>query len=125
MSSPQPIVTVEMTDVRIIEPDPAPAESAPAGPPRRKSRLPGLIAFAAVVVAAGIQVAAIVVASANDYPPAVVLAWFAIVLSAAAVVAGVVAAILGRGRRWGIAAAVLGIVTNPLVLLGVLRFVAG
>ena len=121
MTDPAPIVTVEMTDVRVVEPEQAALPAGSAAPPRPRTRWLGVIALAVVILAAGVQAAAIVVASGGDPRLATVLAWTAIALSALAAVVGVAAAILGRGRAWGIVAAVLAVLTNPFVLLQLLQ----
>ena len=128
MTDPAPLITVEMTDVRVIEPD-SPLELTGDSPPpartaRPRTRWLGVTALVGVIVAAGVQGAAIVIASGHDIPGSTTLAWVAIVLSVVAAVVGMVAAVIGRGRSWGLVAAVLAVVTNPWVLLQLLRFLA-
>ncbi|HEY0260269.1 MAG TPA: hypothetical protein VGC18_10510 [Lacisediminihabitans sp.] len=76
---------------------------------------------------AGLAVAAIVgegfaigIASDGGWGQATVLAWLVIVLTAAAFFGGLVATVVGLGRGAGMAAMVLGLVGNPLVLIWLL-----
>ena len=95
------------------------------GEPRRRS--PALLIAAATLAlaAVGVHISAIVIATAGDFPTGTVLGYVAIGLSVLAVVVGVVAAILGRGRVWAIVAASVGLLANPFLLLVVLRFLSG
>lgn len=120
MTDPAPIVTVEMTDVRVVEPEQAALPAGSAAPPRARTRWLGVIALGGVILSMAVQTAAIVVASGQDAPAGTVLAWIAIILSGLGAVVGVAAAVLGRGRSWGIAAAVVAVLTNPFVLLQLL-----
>ena len=81
----------------------------------------------ALVIALGgvvAEAAGIGVASAGDDLLATVLAVIAIALTALGAVLGVVAIFLRRGRLSGAAAAVLGILGNPLLLVLVLGALA-
>ena len=60
---------------------------------------------------------AIVLANNQHLLLATGLAWVSIVVSAAAVLGGVVAAIQGKRRRLAVVAIVLGVLGNPLVLV--------
>lgn len=117
--------------VQPIEDEPEPPGEEPAEEvvdepaPRPRTRLLGVVAAALALVTIGVHIAAIVVASGGDFATGTLLGYLAIGASALAVVAGLVAAILGRGRAWGIAAVVVAVVANPLVLLAVLRFLSG
>lgn len=101
-----------------------PAESA-AEASRTKTAWVGIVALGLSVCAAVLHVIAVVVASGNDFEPATLLGYGAIGVSALGVIVGIVAVIMGRGRRWGVAAIVLGLIANPLLLLVVLRFASG
>jgi hypothetical protein len=92
--------------------------------PRWRAAL-GIGALVLAAATAALTASAIVVASANDYPAGIMLGYAAIAVSALAVVAGGLAAILARGGRFGVAAIVLAIVANPFVLLVALRFFGG
>ena len=85
----------------------------------------GLGAVALTLATIAVHVAALVVSTAGDFPTGTLLAYVATGVSAAAVVVGIVAAILGRGRAWGIAAALVAVLANPIVLLAILRFLSG
>ena len=103
-----------------------PAADDPAAPiPRGKTAVLGALAALLAVLTVAALVSGIVIATALDYRLATTLSYAAIGLSVLAVIGGVAAVILDLGRRWGIAAVILGIVANPLVLLVVLRFLGG
>ena len=97
-------------------------EDAPLRPEREKTPLLGAIAMTAAVLAGTLHATAVALASNGVYQTSTVLAIAAIGLSIVAIVVGVVAAILDRGRRVGIVAAVVGLVLNPFVVLVTLRF---
>lgn len=86
---------------------------------------PGWGAFALAVAAAVVHGIAIVTEAGKDYEGAETLAWVAIGISSAAVVVGITAAVLGRGRGAGISAAVVGVIANPWLLLQVLTVLQG
>ena len=132
MTSPGDVERVPLKVVPIfvqpIEEEPeAPEEEQVVVEEPVKTRRPYLGIAAAVLALGtiGVHVAAIVVATGRDFPTGTYLGYVAIGLSALTVVVGVVAAVIGRGRVWGIAAAVVGILANPWVLLVVLRFLSG
>jgi hypothetical protein len=89
------------------------------------SALVGLAAAVLAIATIVVHVVAIVVASGGDFPASTILGYLAIALSVLAVAGGVTAAILDRGRRIGVIAAVIGVLANPWVLLVVLRFFSG
>lgn len=85
----------------------------------------GWSAFALAVATAVVHGVAIVTEAGKDYGAAGTLAWIAIGLSLAAVVVGITAAALGRGRSVGIAAAIIGAIANPWLLLQILSVLQG
>jgi uncharacterized membrane protein len=85
----------------------------------------GALAIGLAVLAAAVQIIAISTASAGDFETGIVLGYLAVVIAIAAVLAGVAAIVLRRGRRAGVVGIVLGLVANPLVLLGILRLFDG
>jgi uncharacterized membrane protein YcjF (UPF0283 family) len=102
-----------------------PADEQAPSLERLNTPLLGILALAlAVLTAVGLAVG-IVIATAGDYRLATIVAYGAIGLSVLAVIGGVLAVILGWGRRWGVIAVIVGVVANPLVLLVVLRFFGG
>ncbi len=112
--------------VQPIDDEPEPVEEVVVEEPAPPRRPP--VWIAAVVLALGtigVHIAAIVVASAGDFPTGTLLGYVAIGLSLLSVIAGVVAAILGRGRTWGIVAAVIAVLANPFVLLTLLTWLSG
>lgn len=136
MTEPGPIEQVPIKVVPMyIEPDPAGAvEPEPGSEPdevaapraaRPKTALVGGLAVAASVVAVLVDVAAVLIATNGTYTTATALSWLAIALSAVAVLAGLWAVVTNRGRRPGVAAIVLGLLSNPVLVLFGLRLIAG
>ena len=93
--------------------------------PRRRTRLVGIAAMVLALGTIGVHIAAVVVSSAGDFATGAQLGWVAIGLSALAVLVGVIAAIIGRGRAWGIVAVLVAVLANPYVLLTALRLLSG
>jgi hypothetical protein len=89
------------------------------------SRMPGRIALALSLLLLALDVVALVLADNRAWVAATVLAQVATVGTIVAFVVGAGAVILSRGRRWGIAAVVLAVVANPIILTKVLGFLAG
>ena len=96
----------------------------PRGPRRRSSWLGGVaLAFGIatpLVVAAGIATA-----TADAHLTGTVLAYVAIGTSIVAVLTGGMAVIGGWGRGAGIGGIVLGVISNPIVLIRALELLAG
>lgn len=124
---PVPLKVVPM----YVEPDdPEPAASEEPESPeiqvtasRPRTPFVGIAALVLAVATAVVHGVAVAVASGGDAQAGTVLAVVAIGLSILAVVGGLVALIAGLGRRTGAAAFVLGGLSNPLVLLNLLRWV--
>ena len=106
----------DVPDEELVEEERAPKPRTPVF-----AAAAGLLALATVVV----HITAIVVATGGDFPTGTFLGYLAIGLSGLAVVVGAVAIIWGRYRAWAIAAVVLAVLANPVVLLVVLRFLSG
>jgi hypothetical protein len=83
----------------------------------------GIIALALALVTAVAHGVAVAVASGGELQAATALAVVAISLSVLAVVGGLVALVAGFGRRAGLAAIVVGVLANPVVLLALLGWV--
>lgn len=113
-------------DLRRIEADEfAEAEAAEYdGVLPRPRRLLGWLSVLAAVVTAVLHGLAVAAAGYVDPGLGTALAWGAIAASVAAVVLGVTAAVLGRGRWLGVIGAVCGFLANPWVVLQVLRLFA-
>ncbi len=77
----------------------------------------GAGALTTAVVAIVLEIIAISVASSGAWTAGTVLAWLVIALTVVALVGGIVAVVFRRGRATGIAAIVLAILGNPLVLV--------
>lgn len=111
-------------DETIVEAEPAASAPAPTpdAPTRRSGLVGGLSVVAAVVsvVLTGIGVG---VASSGGYDAGTVIAWVSIIISAVAVLGGLVAIVLGRGRAAGVVAVILGVFANPWVLASLLGMV--
>jgi hypothetical protein len=89
------------------------------------SSLPGRIALGLSLLLLVLDVVALVLADNRLWGAAIVLAQVATVGTIVAFVVGAGAVIASRGRRWGIAAVVLAVVANPIILTQVLGFLAG
>lgn len=92
---------------------------------RVKTPLLGILAVGLVVLAAIVQGVAIVMATDNRYLVSTVLGYGAVAASILGFLVGAAAAVLSLGRRWGIAAMLLSLVANPIVVLNVLTFFSG
>ncbi len=117
-----PIYIEPVVEMPPLEPEIV-VEPEPTDAPRRGRAFVGGLALLGALAAAIVTGVGIGVAASGLYDLGAVLAWVAIVLSALAVLVGLVAIIVGWGRRWGIAAVILGVVSNPWVLTTVLSLV--
>jgi hypothetical protein len=108
----------------------ATATAAPGDPghpdaePERTRRLAplGLIAFVTAAVLAVAEGVAIYLGSLGQYAAATVLAQVLVVLTAVPLALGLYAVVRRRNRDWGIAAMVVALAANPLVLSNLLDF---
>lgn len=105
----------------------APGMPVPYGTPEPATRRPsplvarlGLTALVVAVVGVAAEVVGIVVGNAGDWESATLLAWFSIAVTAIGFVGGLVAVIANRDRALGVIALILGLIGNPLVLVGLL-----
>ncbi|MGL4340060.1 MAG: hypothetical protein ACRCSP_06530 [Rhodoglobus sp.] len=125
---PVPLKVVPMYLENPTTPVPTPPveeQSAPLRAPGRTHAWLGLLAIALAVIAGVVHVRAVGVSMAGDTGWGTVLGYLAIAVSVAAVLGGVLAVLLRRGRRAGVVAVVLGCAANPLIVLAVLRFLGG
>ncbi len=83
----------------------------------RRPRWPGSLAGGIAILMIVTWAVALVCSLAGMFELAVGLSLSAILLSVIAVVAGIVAIVGGWGRGWGVAAVVVGVLLNPVVLL--------
>lgn len=94
--------------------------SQPTDAPRAKRRsvpwILGVVGLTLAAAAAVLQVLGIIQASGLNWQRGTLLAWVAIGVSTVAFLIGLIAIILNRGRRWGVAAMILAVVANPWVL---------
>jgi len=126
-------VTIERHDPEVgikvvpmyLEGEDQPVEDEAPTPERVKTPALGIVAFVLGLLTLAALVTGIVIASAGDWRVGRLAAYAAVALSVLAVASGVVAVILGRGRRAGVIAVIVGILANPLVLLVILRFLGG
>ncbi len=121
-------VPLKVVPMYVDEEAPAPVDEVQ--PPeiqveRKRTAIPGIASLALAVIAAVLQGVAIALATAGDYGTASILAYAAIVGSIVAFVGALVAVIANLGRRTGVAALVLAVLANPVVLLGLLGWVGG
>jgi hypothetical protein len=106
-------------------PESAAPKPAPVALPRRRTAALGILSLVVAVLTVAALVVAIVVASGGDFPLGTLLSYLAIGLSVVAAVVAIVALVIGRGRRWAVAAVIVAILANPLVLRWLLTVVAG
>jgi len=119
-----PAMTEPLADTA-FEPEPEPEIDAASPTPTRRMISLGAIALIAVAVLAVLEIVAIAIGSAGGWVAADLLGKAIIVLTVATLVLGVVAAVRRRGGRLGAVAAVVSILINPLVLIGLLRVLGG
>lgn len=100
------------------------AETQPAeGPAKAHSPWPlGYIAFGIAVLLVIAEGVAVYLASSGQPAAATIVGQVLVVLTALPLALGLVAALRGRNREWGIAAMVLAVVANPFILINVLGF---
>jgi len=92
-------------------------------PPR--SRRLGVVTFVLAVVLLALDGVALGLLAADAVSPAAVLALVTLLASVVVGVIGLMAAVLRRGRWWGVAAVVLSSLSNPFVLVWLIsRFVS-
>ncbi|NEM91010.1 hypothetical protein [Galbitalea soli] len=85
----------------------------------------GIAAFLLAVATVVVVGVGISLALDGQYLVSSLLAYAASIMSVASVIAGLAALALSRGRGWGVAAVVLGVLANPLVLTRVLGWASG
>src|SRR5690606_26187602 len=94
--------------------------SQPTDAPRVKRRtvpwILGVVGLALAVVAAVLQVLGIIQATGLNWQRGTLLAWLAIGVSTVAFLVGLIAIILNRGRRWGVAGMIVALVASRWVL---------
>ncbi len=96
-----------------------PGDSAPSA----KRPLPwGLIAFAIAVILVIAEAIAINLATSGQPLAATAIGQTLVVLTAVPLALGLFVALRGPRREWGIAAMVVAVIANPLILLNVLSF---
>ncbi|MHB1170979.1 MAG: hypothetical protein ACYCZY_00490 [Lacisediminihabitans sp.] len=103
----------ESTTIELAGPEPMGTEPTPRKPTRRL----GGIALALSAVFLVTEASAIVLAVAQSWGVATILAQLIIVLTAVSFIVGLIAVIMNRGRGLGMAAMLLSVVANPLVLV--------
>ena len=128
MTTPGPVERVPLKVVPYyVQPDPDEPgdepeyEVHPDEPAARRRTI--LVGIGAAVLAAAVIAltsTGVVVGAGGDLVASTALAYAAIVVSLVAVVVSLVAIVGGFGRRWGVAALLVAVLANPLVLLTVL-----
>lgn len=103
---------------------PAGRRSAPKDRPRPGTAL-GVIAVLVAIGTVVIVWIGINSAISGKFQLGTTLAYFAVGASIAAVLAGISAIVLDRGRGWGAVAIAIGLAANPLVLTRVLDWAGG
>ena len=121
---------VETVEAEIVDTGDVSTRSAHEDMPEREWGLarrqwPGWVALLLAISTAVLTAIAVAVDGQHQPVAATLLAWVAIGCSVAAFLVGVVAAVLGRGRVAGVIAALVGVFSNPWLLLQVLTLLKG
>ncbi|GAA3736080.1 hypothetical protein GCM10022239_10020 [Leifsonia bigeumensis] len=102
--------------------EPLPPES-PVTPPTPHTPWPlGYIAFGMAVLLVVAEGVAVYLATYGQPVAATVIGQVLVVLTALPLALGLLAVLRGRQRGWGIAAMVLAVIANPLILINLLGF---
>jgi hypothetical protein len=98
--------------------------SEAARPPFHRIGIAGLLLAVSAVI---LEVLAIAIGSGGAWGAATVIAWFVIGFQAVSLVLGLVAIVSrrGHGRRLGLAAVLLSLLANPLLLVGAFSLLRG
>ncbi len=99
------------------------APGEPDAAPRHRPRWPGSVAGGIAILMVVTWGVALLCSLGDMFELAVGLSISAMLLSVLAVIAGLVAVIGRWGRGWGIAAIVVGLLLNPVVLVLVLSWI--
>lgn len=95
-------------------------------PPRVRRPWPvGIIALAIAVLLAAAEVVGVLLANSGQLGVATLIGQSLIVLTVLPFLLGLFAVIRRRGRGWGIAAMILSLLVNPLVLINLLALFGG
>ncbi len=92
-------------------------DPAQVAAPKSRPRWPGGLAGGIAILMVFSWAAGLALLSAGSFEFGMGLTISAILLSAIAIVAGLIAAIGSFGRGWGIAAIVVGVLLNPVLVL--------
>ncbi|MFP7834233.1 hypothetical protein [Marisediminicola sp. LYQ134] len=122
--SEEPVGGVPVGDAPATAPPTTPTPIASPPRPAWRGWL-GFASLATAVLAFVGQAVAISIASSGGYLAGTILAIILIAVTAASFVAGVVAAITGRGRALGVTGAIASLAANPLVSVAVLGALSG
>lgn len=95
-------------------------------PPRVRRPWPiGIIALAIAVLLAAAEVVGVLLANTGQFGVATLIGQSLIVLTVLSFLLGLFAVLRHRGRGWGIAAMILSLLVNPLVLINLLALFGG
>ena len=119
-----PIFVTAIEEPEAVEPEVV-VEPEPQREPGRRTPWVAVAAGILALGTVGVHIAALVVATGGAFELGTMLGYVAIGLSALAVLTGIAAAVVGRLRGWAVAAAVVGLLANPYLLLVVLRLLSG
>lgn len=101
-----------------VSPEPSSPATEARVAPWRSHRL-GPVSIVVATFGVVLEAIAIAIGSGGAWVAATVFAWFVIGLFVLAFVLGVLAIVTRNGRRYGLAAAILALVANPLTLVGI------
>ena len=126
---PTKVVPFYVTGYDEVDVPTEPEEPAEAPEPAEarvsRSSILGQIALCLALATAAAHVIGVVLAVSGSFVAGTVFAWIAVVASIVTILVSLVS-IFGRfGRGWAIAALILGVFANPLLLLNMLNFLGG
>ena len=85
----------------------------------------GMASLVLAISAVVLEVIAIAIGSGGAWGAATALAWLIVALFAISIALGLAAILSGNGRRWGIGAVIVSLLTNPLVLVWLFSLLRG
>jgi hypothetical protein len=93
--------------------------------PRQTGPALGITSVALAIVTIVVMAVGLATSLRGEFEAGTTLAYVATGMSIVAVLGGLSAVLMGRGRGWGVVAIVLGLIANPLLLTKVLGWASG